>query len=247
MMTGEKLSMELVDELIELGLPNMAASLDSIYHSERFLKTDRLTLIAEMIRSEYQDKVNRRINNRLRHAKLMGCPQDISDCVDSKTREYLPHGIVESLSELSFIEMGCNICILGASDCGKTYLAKAIGIAACRDHKVEYHHCETFIENLVAMKNTDFEKYERKMRLITKLDLLILDDFLINTIMDEREVKILFTILENRCEKGKSTIVCSQREPKSWSTMLLNDEVSANAIMKRVTKHYVVMINTKSE
>lgn len=247
MMTGEKLNTELVDELIELGLPNMAASLDSIYHSERFLKTDRLSLIAEIVRSEYQSKVNKRINNRLRHAKLIGCPQDISDCVDSKSREYLPRGIIESISELSFIKMGCNICILGASDCGKTYLAKAIGIAACRDHKVEYHHCETLIENLVAMKNIDFEKYERKMRLVTKLDLLILDDFLINTIMDEREVKVLFTILENRCEKNKSTIVCSQREPKSWSTMLLNDEVSANAIMKRVTKHYVIMINTKNE
>ncbi|MCD7956813.1 MAG: ATP-binding protein [Lachnospiraceae bacterium] len=78
-----------------------------------------------------------------------------------------------------------------------------------------------------------------------KLDLLILDDFLLHTITDESEVKILFMVLEKRCESQKSTIVCSQREPKSWSSMILNDEVSANAILKRATRHYTIVINSK--
>ena len=71
---------------------------------------------------------------------------------------------------------------------------------------------------------------------------LILDDFLLHTITDEREVKVLFEILEQRCEINLSTIICSQREPASWSSMILNDEVSANAILKRATKHYTVVI-----
>lgn len=33
---------------------------------------------------------------------------------------------------------------------------------------------------------------------------------------------------------------------KSWASMILNDEVSANAITKRATKHYTVVINTKN-
>lgn len=245
--TAEKVAAELIDELNDLGLPNMAASFDELYHSDRFLKLDHLTLISEIVGSEYQDKVSKRVNNRLRHAKLIGCPQELSDCVDTTTRQYLPTGITEALSTLSFIKNGDNVCVLGASDSGKTHLAKAIGIAACQAHKVEYHHCETFLEGLVALKNTDFTKYERRMKLLAKLDLLILDDFLLHTIMDEREVKILFTVLEKRCEERKSTIVCSQREPKSWSSMLLNDEVAANAILKRATKHYTVMINTKKK
>lgn len=95
-------------------------------------------------------------------------------------------------------------------------------------------------------KNVSYEKYERKLKLLERLDLLILDDFLLHTITDEREVKVLFMILEKRCEAQKSTIVCSQREPKSWASMILNDEVSANAITKRATKHYTVVINTKN-
>ena len=51
----------------------------------------------------------------------------------------------------------------------------------------------------------------------------------------------MMEILEKRIEASKSTIVCSQREP-SWKAMIMNDEVSANAIMKRATKHYIVVI-----
>ena len=76
--------------------------------------------------------------------------------------------------------------------------------------------------------------------------LLILDDFLLHTLSDEREVKILFEILEKRCEINLSTIICSQRDPSSWSAMIMNDEVSANAILKRATKHNTVMIKPKT-
>ena len=46
---------------------------------------------------------------------------------------------------LCFIPKGFNICILGASDTGKTYLAKAIGIKACTDYRVGYFHCEELL------------------------------------------------------------------------------------------------------
>ena len=60
--------------------------------------------------------------------------------------------------------------------------------------------------------------------------------------MDEREVKALMEILEKCIEVSKSAIVCSTREPGSWTKMIMNDEASANAIMKRATKHYIVVI-----
>ena len=48
MLTGINLMNILVDELNDLGLPNMAATLDTLYHSEKFLNIDRLTLISEL-------------------------------------------------------------------------------------------------------------------------------------------------------------------------------------------------------
>ena len=75
--------------------------------------------------------------------------------------------------------------------------------------------------------------------------MIILDDFLLHTIMDEREIKILFELLEKRNEQRKSTIICSQQDPDNWKAMILNKEVSADSIMKRATKHYTIKINTR--
>ena len=146
------------------------------------------------------------------------------------------------LSSLQFIEDGLNVCILGASDSGKTYLAKALGSIACVKYRVSYNRCSELLESLVALKTEDYTKYKKQIRRLLNFHLLILDDFLMNTIMDEREVKILVEIMEKRIELSRSTIVCSQREPDSWKAMIMNDEVSANAILKRATKHYIIMI-----
>ncbi|SHK67694.1 IstB-like ATP binding protein [Anaerocolumna jejuensis DSM 15929] len=175
---------------------HMAATLDKVYHSELFLDLDHLTLMSELIGSEYADIISKRVNNRLRHAKLIGCPQTIEECQYSITREYLPTGITDVLSSMAFIRDGLNICILGPSDSGKTHLAKALGIAACNNYKVEYHHCESYLEGMVSLKETDYKKYNRKMTLFAKLDLLVLDDLLLHTITAEREIKVLFSVLE---------------------------------------------------
>ena len=35
----------------------------------------------------------------------------------------------------------------------------------------------------------------------------------------------------------------SQWEPVSWSSIVLNDESSANAISRRAAKHYTIVVN----
>ena len=59
MLTGNSLLNMLVDELNEMGLPNMAAELDKLYAAPGFLEMDRLTLISELISPEYKDKISK--------------------------------------------------------------------------------------------------------------------------------------------------------------------------------------------
>ena len=54
-------------------------------------------------------------------------------------------------------------------------------------------------------------------------------------------------MIGDKKRKQKSTIVCSQRSPSSWTSMILNDEVSSNSVVKRVTKHFTVLINVPKE
>ena len=54
-------------------------------------------------------------------------------------------------------------------------------------------------------------------------------------------------MIGDKKRKQKSTIVCSQRSPSSWTSMILNDEVSSNSVVKRETKHFTVLINVPKE
>lgn len=68
---------------------------------------------------------------------------------------------------------------------------------------------------MVALKQADYTKYQKKIRFYLNLDLLILDDFLLHIITEKREIKVLFEVMEKRREVSRCTIVCSQREPNS--------------------------------
>lgn len=64
-------------------------------HSNRYSspskeKMDCLTMIAELIGSEFLEKVNTTLKNRLTAAHLKRSPEELADCVDSNKREYLP-------------------------------------------------------------------------------------------------------------------------------------------------------------
>ena len=157
---------ELVDELNELKLPNMAASLDTLYRSGSFDELDAVSLLEQVIEAEYQSKTSQRFQNRLKRAHLSGGPQSLDQCRDSVERVYLPTDINSTLSSLDFIRDGLNVCILGPSDSGKSYLAKALGIQACLNYRAMYHHCEEFLETMVALKQADYTKYQKKVRFL---------------------------------------------------------------------------------
>ena len=215
----------IVDDLNDLKDPILASAVESLCLSKDFHNLSSLELLNQLLLPVCEQKLDNRFKGRLDKAHLSGCPQ----------------------STLDFVEEGLNICILGPSDSGKSYLAKALAVMACFRHMVCYEHCESFLEAMVSLKETDYPKYQKKVRHYIKLDLLILDDFMLHTITDEREIKVLFEIMEKRNELSRSTICCSQRDPKSWPSMILNDEVSANSIMKRATKHYTVVIQPMNE
>jgi len=75
---------------------------------------------------------------RIREAGLNypgACVEDIEYHPDRK----LEKGLMAKLSTCNYIQETHNIIILGASGAGKTYIACALGIAACRNfYKVKY-------------------------------------------------------------------------------------------------------------
>ena len=245
MNTGSKELKAILEELEFLKMFHMAAELRKQYKLPTFLEIGRLELISAITHAEYTATTDARYEARLKRARLKGCACSLDKCQDSKERTYQPIDIIGTLGTLNFVREGMNLCVFGASDSGKTYLAKALGAEACRDFRVAYCHCEELVGELAATRKADYMKYKKKLQAIANLDLVILDDFLLHPITEDDEVKSLYDVLERRNELSRSCLICSQREPKTWPSMLMDDEVSSNSMLKRVTKHYNVMIERK--
>lgn len=242
-MTKQDEILRITEKLNELKLHDMASALEELFSSSDFDSIGRIDFLERIIDPEYESQTDKSYRNRIKKGNLKGVQQTIDSCCDSAERKYFPPGIVSTLASMNFIKNGLNVCILGPSDSGKSYLAKALGVQTCLKYRTSYHHCEQFIDELVSLKSNDYKEYKKRVNFFVNLDLLILDDFLLHSITEEIESKVLVEVLEKRIELSRSTIVCSQREPNSWSNMILSgDAVPANAIMKRVTKHLTVVI-----
>ena len=68
MLTGKALCETLMTELNDMGLPGMSATLDGMYRSPDFIHLDPLMAIATLVEPEYQKKMTKRIQSRLRSA-----------------------------------------------------------------------------------------------------------------------------------------------------------------------------------
>lgn len=127
-----------------------------------------------------------------------------------------------------------NVLITSPTGGGKTYLACAIGIAACHnEHHVTYARMDDLARQLVIARG-DGIAHQDLLNHLSGTDLLIIDDFLTIGI-DERAASDLFAILANR-EHRRPTIIASQSGPDYW-IRTLPDRVAADSIVNRLANN----------
>ena len=131
----------------------------------------------------------------------------------------------------SFIERAENVLITGATGCGKSYLACALGRQACTlGYKVLYLGMSRFMEKINQAKLEG--NYLKLLNQTEKNQLIILDDFGLQP-LDNNTRLALLQILEDRYGK-KSIIITAQLPIKNWFEYI-NEPTLANAIMDRLT------------
>jgi DNA replication protein DnaC len=135
------------------------------------------------------------------------------------------------LSDCSFIQRAENILITGATGCGKSYLACAIGRQACiMGYRVVYLGMTRFLEKISQAKlDGSFVKMLNQME---RNHLIILDDFGLHP-MDNNIKLALLQLLEDRFEK-RPVIITSQLPIAKWYEYL-NEPTLADAIMDRLS------------
>lgn len=127
-----------------------------------------------------------------------------------------------------------NLLLISPTGGGKTYLACAIGNAACHNgHTVTYTRMDQLARELTLRRN-DVIAHHKLLTDLTNHDLLIIDDFLTVGINSET-ASDLFTILADR-EHRAATIIASQTGPAQWVTEL-PDKVAGDSIVNRLANN----------
>lgn len=186
---------------------------------------ERLGLLVDR---EWDARENRGLTRRLQVARLKvpACVEDL----DFRADRGLDKSVILRLAACRFIAEHHPVLITGPTGVGKTYLACALGQAACRlQYRVRYYRCAQL---LTAMSLARLDgSYPALVRRLEKTDLRILDDWGVPP-FDQTAARELFDLIDDRTTRG-SLIITSQAPLAPWYDLITAPQL-ADAILDRV-------------
>ena len=234
-----------VDLLREMRLGGMASELErQISDAESFRELSFEDRLALLVDAEWNRRQKNKYQRCLHNARL-SIPNATVEGIEYYEDRKLSRKDFTLLSTCKYIEDEHHIIFKGASGNGKTYLACALGEAACLKHlSVRYIRMPELLDELCYAKaNNEFKKVVKACQ---KVDLLILDEWLIRCLTPEESYN-LFEIIEARTKHG-STIFCTQFETEGWYKRVNpdpeNDSPISEAIMDRIVHNaYQILVD----
>lgn len=180
-------------------------------------------------------KHSRRRRNKLQRLIKSATLLDSKACIeniDYHEDRKINKELILKLASGIYIQDGHNVVLKGPTGSGKSNLASAFGVAACRQfYKVKYIRLPELLDELTLAKLAADGSYRKLIKKYTKANLLILDEWLLTDLTTD-EATILLEITESR-HKTASTIFCSQIDPSGWHLKLGNETI-AEAILDRI-------------
>lgn len=193
---------------------------------QRLSFDERLALLVDRETTHRESRRQRRLL-QLARLRQSACVEDI----DYQHKRGLERSVVASLIACDWIRSRHNLHITGPTGAGKSWLACAFGHQACRQGlSVRYERIPRLLDGLRIARGDG--SFHRRLALLARTDLLILDDFGIKP-LQQSERHDLLELIEDR-HGLRSTLITSQLPIGAWHEYL-NDPTVADALLDRLT------------
>ena len=231
-----------IDKLIEMRLTAMADAFRIQLDDPKMKEIpfeDRLGLMVDI---EFSSRKSNRLRRLIKSAGFDQPEASIMDINYTSGRK-LNKELINRLATCEYITEHRNLFITGATGCGKTYMACAFGMEACKQYfNTKYVRLPDLLIDLDIARSEG--NYKKVMARYANPVVLILDEWLLLK-PSESEQRDIFELLHRRRKKS-TTIFCSQYEFEEWYDQLGGDASPlADAIIDRIA-HDSYRINITS-
>ena len=191
------------------------------------------------------DEVERRdfkqLSRRLVKSELH--PDKTLESFDFTFNPRIHEPTIRELATCLFMEKKENIFFLGPSGVGKSHLAQALGHQACRkSHDTMFRRTESLFKWIHSGKGDG--TYERRLKLVSSVPLLLLDDFGLKPLSEEQQAD-LYEVICSRYERH-STIITSNRDFSEWPMIFANPLMGSAAMDRLVDRGIKIVIEGES-
>ncbi len=221
------ISQTLMDKLLQLRLPAFRDGLREQISNPQYAELsfeDRLLLLVEL---ECNRRLDSRTRRRFKQAEfpIIAMIEDL----DFSPERKMDRRLVLELAQCSWIDKALNVIVEGATGTGKSFLACALGTAACRlGYSVRYLHTARFLLALHHARQDG--SYLQYLRSLSRIDVLILDDWMRDPIQIS-SAQDLLEVFDDRFGRS-ATIIASQVPISDWHARF-PDPTLADAILDR--------------
>jgi len=144
---------------------------------------------------------------------------------------------------LRFLDDARGALLLGPVGVGKTHLATALGhVAIRRRRSVHFARADQLFRTLRAARLDN--SVEAEMRRLTRVELLIIDDFALKA-MDQIETADFYELMVERHHKA-ATIVTSNRDTSEWIALMSDPLLAQSAVDRLTATSYELVIEGES-